>query len=242
MNIVAIMQARMGSTRLPGKILQDIAGKPMLQRSVERSLLSKRITSFIVATTSLDRDDVIADYCSRQGWNCHRGSELDVLDRYYRAAQEAGADVVVRLTSDCPLLDAGVIDRIIDAYLATSGTDYACSFLPSRTYPRGMDVEVFSFAALERAWKEDENPAYREHVTMYILRNPEIFSLIGVPNSTNWSDLRWTVDEQADLDFVDAVYRAMPNDSFRWFELIDLLQRKPELKTINAHIQQFTLK
>jgi spore coat polysaccharide biosynthesis protein SpsF (cytidylyltransferase family) len=164
--IVAIIQARMGSSRLPGKTIADVAGRPLLLHVVERTQRARRVDKVVVATTDRSSDDPIADLCQREGIQCFRGSEDDVLDRFYRTAQAHGADVVVRITADCPLIDAAVIDKVIARFQA-GDCDYVSNIL-RYTYPDGLDTEVFSFAALERAWREAKKPSEREHVTPYL--------------------------------------------------------------------------
>jgi spore coat polysaccharide biosynthesis protein SpsF (cytidylyltransferase family) len=165
MRTVAIIQARMGSTRLPGKVLMDLAGEPMLVRVVNRVRRAERLDEVVVATTASPSDDPIFEGCRQRGWAVERGSEKDVLDRYYRAARAHHADVVVRITADCPFVDAGLIDQVVGAFLG-GGYDYVSNVLEPRTYPRGLDVEVFRFSALEKAWQEDRDPSWREHVTL----------------------------------------------------------------------------
>ena len=239
----AIIQARMGSTRLPGKILLDVAGEPMLAKSVQRAMEAETVDQVVVATTVLSRDDVVAAYCAERGWACHRGSEDDVLDRYYQAAREFGVDNIIRLTSDCPLIDPEVIDLVVGMFLQKRpDLDYACSFLPERTFPRGMDVEVFTFQALEKAWSEDSNPLFREHVTMYFLKNPDLFALGGVSWDTNLSHLRWTVDQPEDLELIRQIYARFTTNTFSWRQVLDLFKEHPELAEINRHVEQFTIK
>ncbi|MDD1665167.1 MAG: glycosyltransferase family protein, partial [Methanomicrobiales archaeon] len=184
--VAAIIQARTGSTRLPGKVLMDIAGEPMLARVMERAGRAKTLDEILVATTTESADDGIVSLCEEREWECFRGSEADVLDRYYQAAHAYHADHIVRITSDCPLIDPGVVDRVVSEFLERQpGVDYACNFLPRRTYPRGLDTEVMTFHALERSWREDGNPAHREHVTQYILRHPDLFQTHGVVHETD---------------------------------------------------------
>jgi len=164
--IIAIIQARMGSSRFPGKTLADLAGRPMLSRVVERVSQSRAIDKVVVATSIAVGDDPIAEFCAKEGVLCFRGSEDDVLDRFYRAAKEHGADVVVRITADCPLIDAAVIDRVVERF-QSGDCDYASNVL-HYTYPDGLDTEVFSMAALAEAWREAKKPSEREHVTPYL--------------------------------------------------------------------------
>src|SRR5712692_2461671 len=168
MKTVCIVQARMGSTRLPGKVLQPILHRPMLCWVINRVKRCRLIDDVVIATTTATQEDPIVDFCTSQGWSFCRGSEADVLDRYYRAAQQFGADHVVRITSDCPLIDRDVTDNVIATYHSVMpAPDYVSNVL-IRTYPRGLDTEVLSYAALSRAWSEDQSMRWREHVTPYI--------------------------------------------------------------------------
>ena len=227
----------MGSTRLPGKVLQDVAGMTMLQRVVERARRSQHSSSTMVATTTLDRDTAIVSECEALGVAVFRGPEDDVLDRYYRAAKSADADAVVRVTSDCPLLDPEVLDRVVQTYLQ-DGPDYASNTV-ERTYPRGLDVEIFSMHSLESAWQEASDPADRVHVTPYFYRNPDRFRNIQVTADRDFSGLRWTVDTTEDLTLVRRVYETLGADrDFSWLEVVDLFKREPSLSAINANIEQ----
>ncbi len=236
--VVAIVQARMGSTRLPAKVMAEIAGRPILWHVVNRLEHAKNIDLIVVATSVKSGDDPIISFCEKNGLECFRGSESDVLDRFYRAATTYKADAIVRCTSDCPLIDAEVTDRIIDIYLK-GGYDYVTNTL-RYTYPDGLDIEVFSYPALEAAWREARAPAEREHVTTYI-RNSGKFRLRNVENREDLSqrDLRWTVDEQADLDFVREVYNSLWSKQRPYFgmvEILKLIDERPELSEINRGI------
>ncbi len=238
MTTIAIIQARMGSTRLPGKILHDLAGDPVLVRCVERTRRAATLDEVIVATTEEPADDAVVALCRARGYSCTRGSQDDVLDRYYHAAHHHHADVVVRITSDCPLIEPGIIDRAVRAFRANP-CDYASNTLPPRNYPRGLDVEVFRFDALARAWREDQNPAWREHVTPYIYRHPELFKLQAVSNDVDYSHMRWTVDTPEDLAFVRKIYEAFEgHDTFTWHEVLHLLEQHPEWLEINRNVPQ----
>jgi spore coat polysaccharide biosynthesis protein SpsF len=239
MTTVAIVQARMGSSRLPGKVLMDLAGEPMLARCVNRIGRSSALDRVVVATSDLRADDPIRELCAARGWDCFSGSESDVLDRYYHAAKEYKADAIVRITSDCPLIEPEVADQIIETFLERfPAIDYASNTVANRTFPRGLDVEVFSFAALERAWTEDTNPGWREHVTPYIYRSPHLFKSLNVTWPTDYSRLRWTVDTAEDLEFVRRIYGEFGHDRFNWREVLALLDRQPELTRINHQVQQ----
>lgn len=235
--VTAIIQAHMGSTRLPGKVLMDLGGEPMLSRVVKRTMRAQKIDKVIVATTTKPQDEVIVDLCRSEGWLWFCGSEEDVLDRYYQTAKKYGSDIVVRITSDCPLIEPEIIDLVIDEFLK-SQADYASNSFAPRTYPRGLDTEVISFAALKRAWQEDKNPAWREHVTPYIYRHPDKFKLCAVRNDRDYSYLRWTVDTAQDLELVRKIYEHFGNDRFSWQEVITLLQKYPEWLKINKDVMQ----
>ena len=239
MKVVAIIQARMGSTRLPGKVLLDLAGKPMLARGVNRTRRAQTLDEVVVATTVQPADNAIVRLCTERGWPCFRGSENDVLDRYYRAAVVHQADVVVRITSDCPLIEPGIVDRVVCEFLDMQpGVDYACNVLPRRTFPRGLDTEVMRFDVLERVWREDKNPAWREHVTPYIQRNPDLFRICGIMNEVDFSHMRWTVDAPEDLAFVRHIYEHFGHNRFSWHEVLALLEQHPEWLGINRHVVQ----
>lgn len=229
----------MGSTRLPGKVLADLDGEPMLLRCLHRVRRARRLDEVVVATTTQPADDVLARLCLSAGWPCFRGSEDDVLDRYYQAAREHQADAVVRITSDCPVIDPDLVDYVVQVFLrCRSGVDYVSNFAPERTFPRGLDTEVMHFSVLERAWREDDNPAWREHVDEYILHHPERFRIRGVTHEADLSHLRWTVDTPEDLQFVRGVFVHFGHDRFNWRELLEFVQEHPEWAALNAHVQQ----
>lgn len=235
MTTTAIIQARMSSTRLPGKVLADIEGRSMLVRVVEQVKLAGLVDRVTVATSSGPADDDIAAACVAMGVACFRGSEDDVLDRYYRAALWTRADVIVRLTADCPLLDPSVIDKCVASY-RDGAFDYVSNTV-YRTYPDGLDVEVFSFEALERAWKESRWKSEREHVTPFIWKHPEIFRLGRLTHNSDRSDLRWTVDRQEDLEFVRCIYRRLAGRAVSMGALLEVLSDDQDLARINAGIE-----
>ncbi|MDL1894801.1 acylneuraminate cytidylyltransferase [Anaerolineae bacterium CFX7] len=240
MNTFAIVQARMGSTRLPGKVLMDIGGASMLARVVSRTRRAERINQVVVATTSHSLDDAIIGECEHLGVATFRGSENDVLDRYYGAAKAFDANIIVRITSDCPLIDSMVIDSVLALYSASS-CDYA-SNVQKRFFPRGLDTEAFSFAALERAWKNANETFQRVHVTPYIYQHPELFRLASLEADADYSTLRWTVDTAQDLDLVRAIYARLKNDdTFGWRDALAVVEREPELLRLNQDIQQKAL-
>ncbi len=240
MKPIAIIQARMGSTRLPGKVLMDIGGRSMLARVVERTRQSKCVDGTIVAATTNPQDEALVSECRNLAVPLFRGSEDDVLDRYYRAAIEHDADPVVRITSDCPLLDSQVVDQVVASFVETS-PDYA-SNVTSRTFPLGLDVEVVSREALDRAWREADKSYERVHVTPYINRHPERFRLATVSAGQDYSGYRWTVDTPEDLAFVRAVYaRLGRNGRFGWRDVLALVRREPGLIELNRGVRQKAL-
>lgn len=230
--ILAIVQARMGSSRLPGKVILDIAGKPMLWHVVNRVRHARLVDQIAVATSEKPSDDPIESFCIHERIDCFRGSENDVLDRYYQVAKQFEANVVVRITADCPLLDPEIIDKVVQVF-EIGDYDYVSNTLDP-SYPDGLDTEVFRLEVLEKAWREARLPSEREHVTPYIWKNPTLFSLGSVRNDSNLSNLRWTVDEPQDVDFVRRVYNYLGSKpSFGMKEIVALLREHPELKEIN---------
>lgn len=233
MRVLAILQARMSSRRLPGKVLRPILGRPMLALQLERLRRCRRIDRLIVATSTGASDEPIAALCEREGTGCFRGSLEDVLDRYYQAARPHRPAQVVRLTADCPLADPGIIDRVIGFHLE-GGYDFT-SNSRMRTFPVGLDVSVFRRTLLEQAWRDAKLPAEREHVTLYMKSHPERYRLGDFRDAQDRSALRWTVDEPADLQFVTAVYERLypANPRFDAQDVHRLLAREPGLAEIN---------
>ena len=243
MRTVIIVQARMTSTRLPGKVLRTVLGKPLLEYQWERLKKVRGADEIVIATTINDTDRPIVEFCQTRGIACFRGSEADVLTRYYQAAMKFKADIVVRVTSDCPLIDPDVIDDAITEFCSYGD---ACDYLSNtvkRSYPRGLDVEVMSYVALEAAAHAARKPGEREHVTSYIYNHPYIFQLRQFASAEDYSSHRWTVDEPADLELInmmlEALYPVTPD--FRLDDCLDLLERHPEWKAINAGIAQKTV-
>ena len=238
---VAIVQARMGSTRLPGKVLAEIGGKPMLAWVIDRARLAQSLDDVSVATSIENEDQPIVDLCREQGYACCRGNMADVLDRYHHCADGSNAEVVVRLTADCPLIDPGLIDQTVEAFLVSDPpVAFATNRLPwDRTYPIGLDVEVCSKDVLDTAWREAELPHQREHVMPFIYENPERFSILELRSETNYGDMRWTVDTQADLHLIrEIVERLGVQDDFTWMDVLALFESDPGLKQMNIDIQQ----
>lgn len=233
--VVAIMQARMSSSRLPGKVLHPLCGRPMFLRQIERLRRCKMIDEIIVATSTGPEDGAIADACISEGIPCFRGSLTDVLDRYHEAAAFAGNPThVVRLTADCPLADPEVIDACIDLHLR-SAADYTSNTI-ERHFPKGLDVEVMTANALETAWREGTSAYDREHVTPYLYGHPEQFRLETLKADFDRGDWRWTVDTAADMEVVEAVYQALyeTNPAFDTDDVIAFLKRNAEIAGLNG--------
>ena len=236
MKTIAIIQARMGSTRLPGKVLKPLAGDTVLGHVVRRVREAKRLKGICIATTLSPADDPIVAEAARLGASCWRGSENDVLGRYLGAAQALGAGVIVRVTSDCPLFDGALLDKMLAEFSATNGLDYF-SNVQDRRFPRGLDAEIFTVAALTLAHRKAKEPQEREHVTPYIYQHPEQFRLGSFVSKVDLSDHRWTLDTQEDWRFVEAVYAAL-GPRFNTADVLNLLNARPELATLNAHVEQ----
>jgi spore coat polysaccharide biosynthesis protein SpsF len=243
-NIVAIIQARMGSTRLPGKVMKDIQGKPMLWYVVERTRKAKIVNQVVVATTNDPSDDPIISFCKAQGYSSYRGSIQDVLDRYYQAAKANHADIIVRITSDCPLVDPGLIEITVNALLEKN-VDFAANRLPppfTRTFPIGLDVEVCTFAALEKAWHEATKQHEREHVMPYLYDIEGRFKVWQVNNPVDYGKLRWTVDTVADLEVIRKVFAHYSGRiDFSWLDVLKLSEKSPEIFMTNKGVIQKTL-
>jgi spore coat polysaccharide biosynthesis protein SpsF len=236
---LAILQARMSSTRLPGKVLAPILGTPMLARQIERIARTRRVDKLIIATSDDPEDGAIERLCMDLGITCFRGSLDDVLDRYYQAALPHRPDHVVRLTGDCPLVDWTLIDRVVSHHLE-GNFDYTSNTI-APTYPDGLDVEVFRFACLEEAWREATRPSQREHVTPY-LKSGNRFRTANVAAPIDHSNLRWTVDEPEDLALVRTVYEELypKNPNFTAEDVFELFQQRPDLKFINSRHERDT--
>lgn len=224
----------MGSSRLPGKILMPIKGKPMLWHVINRLRHSRLAGQVAVATTIEPSDDPVTVMCRRNDIFCFRGSSYDVLDRYYQTALIMGSDVIVRITADCPLLDSAVVDKVIEVYLQ-SQFDYVSNVNPP-TYPDGLDVEVFGMKPLQVVWSKAVKKSDREHVTPFFREHPELFRQANVTNAQDLSQLRWTVDEQADLTFIRQVYERIGHEVFSMDETLALMGMNPDLERINRGI------
>lgn len=233
LNTVAIIQARMGSARFPRKVMRPITGVPMIGLLVERLSRALLVDQIILATSADPSNDPLAKYIQEQGYPVFRGDEEDVLDRYFQAAKEVDADLIVRITGDCPLIDPEIVDTVIQACEGEQ-VDYACNVMPP-TFPNGLDVEVFRFSALEQAWREAVDPHEREHVTPY-LRESGKFTLYNVSYSEDLSFGRWVIDEPEDLQVVAGVFEHFyPRRDFGWLDVLTLSRTSPELFTANEH-------
>ena len=240
MKVVAIVQARLTSTRLPNKVLKDISGKPMLWHLLERLKFSHKIDSVVLAIPDSSENDRLADFARELGLPCFRGSEKDVLSRYYNAAKKYDAREIVRITADCPLIDPRVTDSVIEAYL-NSGADYTSNSTESG-FPRGLDTEVFSFKTLEKTSREARQDYEREHVTPYIYEHPDIFKIQSVKATGKLKrpDLRLTVDTEEDLKLIEEIYQRLYREGYIFYteDVIDLLEKHPELTAINTRVKQ----
>jgi len=228
----------MGSSRLPGKVLREVNGRPLLSYMLERVLRAKTLDSVVVATTNRLQDEPIVKLCQDQGVITFRGNEQDVLDRYYQCGLQLGADDIVRLSADCPLIDPQVIDEVVGVYKSGKYDYVANTAPPTGTFPQGMDVEVFSFAALRQAWRDARKPSEREHVTFYFWKNPSLFSTFRYDLSRNLSRYRLTVDEPEDLEVVSGVLTELfpVNPKFTMWDIVTFLEERPGLLSRNAHV------
>jgi spore coat polysaccharide biosynthesis protein SpsF len=241
--IAAIIQARMGSTRLPGKVLRPLCGKTILAHVIDRVRASQTIDEIVVATTDRPADDAIAALVPAFGATLFRGSEEDVLSRLYFAGRAAKADTIVRITADCPLFDGTLLRAMIEAFTSQRRRGERIDYLSNtinRTYPRGLDAEIIDIAALERAHREAKQPPEREHVTPYIYGHPEWFALRSYTATPDLSQLRWTLDTEEDWHLIEAIYAALyrADRLFGTQDILDLIARQPELVALNAHIVQ----
>jgi len=275
MKTIAIIQARMSSSRLPDKVLLEIGGRPMLEWVVERTCRAQRIGEVVVATTIDHSDDPVFDFCKEKDYRVSRGSVHDVLDRYYETAKYFQADVIVRITADCPLIDPELIDQAMRLFFSVTGSlellpklasprfDFLANRLPppwGRTYPIGLDIEVFTYDVLEQAKKRAISKHQREHVTPYFYEGtpadqlkyqvygslyssamtPEGHHIALLHHTPDYGHLRWTVDTPEDLDLVRKIVSYFPDDVFTWQDVLTLVQNKPELTQLNARVQHKT--
>lgn len=234
MKVAAIIQARMSSTRLPGKVLMSLAGQPVLAHVINRIGHCQTIGQTIVATSIDPSDDAIEAWCGAHGVTCQRGSLNDVLDRYYQVAKTHAVDVIVRITADCPAIDPTVVDEVVGGFLG-GGYEF---FGLAGEFPDGLDCTVFAFSAIERAWREARFPSEREHVGPYIEKHPELFKSGALRKFEGLSHHRWTLDEPRDYEFLKIVFQQLADkpQPFLAADVLDLLARQPELAQINSQI------
>lgn len=239
--IVMLIQARMGATRFPGKPLKEIMGRPMLSYQLERLRRVKRVDEIVLATTTHPRDDCLVAFCEKEKIPYFRGSEDDVLDRFLQAAREHRAQILVRITGDCPLSDPNLIDQVIEFFLK-GGYDYVTNS-PNCNFPRGVDVEVFSMSSFEKLNGLAKLTEEHEHVTPYYYRHPEIFKLGKWIHPVDLSHYRWTVDTPEDFQLVTTVFENLypKNPHFGIDDIVQAFQKHPEWEKINAHIKQKAL-
>jgi spore coat polysaccharide biosynthesis protein SpsF len=232
--ILGVLQARVSSSRLPGKVLREVLGRPMLSLQIERLRRSRAMQALTLATSDDPSDDALAELARAEGLDCFRGSLDDVLDRVYQAARRHAPDHVVRLTGDCPLADPALIDLVIERHLAEDA-DYTSNALEP-TYPDGLDVEVVRFRSLEQAWREARLPSQREHVTPFLYADPKRFRVVSVKSERDLSRLRFTVDSADDFQFVERIYAALhpSHPAFTTADVLALLDAQPELLALNA--------
>lgn len=241
MGSVAIIQARMGSTRLPGKVMKTILGKPMLWHIVRRLKLVQGLDDVVVATSDQTVDEPICSFCRDAGIPCFTGSESDVLDRFYRTAIQFTADPVIRITGDCPFVDPAVVGKLLSLYANKEydhlgvATGAGALFLDGGRFPDGLDAECFSFAALEKAWQEAVHPLDREHVTPYIWRNKDLFRCGLLKSDQDYSQLRWTVDNEADFKLVSSVYENLYREDtvFLLEDILEFVANHPDISAMN---------
>ena len=245
--LVAIIQARMSSSRLPRKVLRKIGGKPMLHYVVKQTRGSKLLDEIIIATTNEKKDDAIVEFCKNNKLRVFRGSKHDLLDRYYQCAKKYGASIIVRITSDCPFIDPGIIDDAIHKFL-NGHVDYLGNNIAKKNgkwdnhtcgYPQGNTVEVCSFSALERAWMQAIKPSEREHVFPFIQFNPKIFKITNIKSAEDFSYIRCTVDRDVDLNFVRRIYEKIPNKKhvINTIDIVNVVRKYPYLLEIGrAHV------
>ncbi len=239
--LIAVVQARMGSSRLPNKVMKEICGKPMLFLMLERLQHAKKIDDIVIATSTEKSDDAIADFAHKNNFLFFRGSELDCLDRHYQVGVKFGADFIAKITPDCPLIDPVIVDKVLDFFIKNSDKyDYVSNAHPP-SYPDGLDVEIFHMSSLKKAWKEVKTIQEREHTTTYIWSHPEIFRLgnVKMPGKKSlFMQERWTVDYLEDFEFVKLIYENLYNDGriFLMDEILEFLNKRRDIWEINHHL------
>jgi len=236
----AIVQARYGSTRLRGKIFKNLVGKPMLWHVVNRLSYSKNLDKIVIATTTDTDDDLTENFCVENNIKYYRGDVNDVLSRYYESAKIFNADIIIRITSDCPLIDPTILDDMLNIFVnSETEIDYMSNVI-ERSFPRGFDIEIFSFTALEKAYNEAKSDFEREHVTPYFYKNPDLFKTKNYLNDVDYSFHRWTVDTEEDFMLIEEIYSSLykPEVLFLFEDILKLFEKNPDLIRINQHIKQ----
>ena len=237
-NICCIIQARIGSTRLPGKVMLNVEDqKPVLYFVIKQLQECKSIDKIIVATTTNEEDNQIVNYSKNMGINCFRGSSKDVLDRYYQCAKEYSVSTIVRIPSDKPLIDPEIVDNVVNVFRNNS-YDYITNFLSNPTFPSGTEVEIFSINALKKAWKKAKLPSEKEHVTPYFANHEDEFKITHIKNSENLSHLRWAVDRIEDLNLVRKIVSKIKKRPIIMKDIVDLFAKEPELVEINKNVNR----
>ncbi len=243
MKKTAIIQARMSSTRLPGKVMKTLIDRPLIEHVISRVKAAKQVDEIVLATTIEEKDDVLVNEAETMQIPWFRGSRDDVLSRYYHAAKESNADIIIRITSDCPVIDPEVIDKMLDIFIKEKNSgnniDYISNTL-SRTFPRGLDVEVFTFDALKKTYRKATQTYEREHVTPYIYHNPDKFALRNYSNDTDLSEYRLTVDTYEDFILIEDIYKALYKRTkiFLLDDIVNFLGSNPRIAEINKNIVQ----
>lgn len=227
----------MGSTRLPGKVMKKLAGVPVIKQVFSRVCMIEGLSGVLVATSTLDKDDILAEYCAGENIPLFRGSEDDVLDRYVQASRQADADVVMRITADCPFLDPRLSAKVLDLMLANPDCDYADNITPV-TYPKGLDTQVVRRTTLERLWEQCDEPEDREHVLAYIRKHPEAFTTMAVNSPVDYSAHRWTLDRAEDYKMLSMLARELKQQGLFGYheEILRILDEHAEIREINAHL------
>lgn len=238
MKTIAIIQARLGSTRLPRKVLCDVAGQSMLEHVVERVSRCRSIDEIVVATSHRPEDRELVQFCQKRKWAWYAGSEQDVLSRFVETARTYAADRIVRITSDCPLIDPSIIDSVVYRMDLNPQTEYACNFHPARRFPRGLDCEGMTRDLLNRLDQLASEPRHREHVTLYAYEHPEAFTIESISHETDWSHLRWTVDTPEDLVLIQQIYQYFGPAMFDWHDVISAYRQNPSWIHINENTVQ----
>jgi len=241
MKIAAIIQARVGSTRFPGKVFADLSGKPFIWHIINRLKFSGKIDEIILATTLNPLDDELENWANFEGVKCFRGSENNVLERFYFASKKFEVDIIVRITADDPFKDPLIIDTVINILL-NNNLDFACNNYPP-SFPEGLDTEVFTFKSLEKAYSESDDDFEKEHVTQYFYRHPEFFIQNNYSNNENLSHFRWTVDTIEDYNFVKVIYSNLYESGkiFLMNDILEYINKNPVVLSLNSEVERSTM-